>query len=55
MKVEKRIVLTEQEKNMLVHLRDGFEYLLTDEDDFNGREEVDALYEALYSFCEEYL
>lgn len=53
MKVEKRIVLTEQEKNMLVHLRDEFEYLLTDEDDFNGRTETDGLYVALCNFCDE--
>ena len=55
MKVEKTLVLTNEEKNMLVYLRDEFEYLLKDEDDFSGREEADALYEALYSFCEECL
>lgn len=55
MKVERKIVLTEQEKNLLIYLRDKFEYLLKDEDDFSGREEADALYEALYAFCEECL
>lgn len=55
MKVERKIVLTEREKAMLTCLRDEFEYLLQDEDDFNGREEADALYEALYNFCNECL
>lgn len=55
MKVERKIVLTEREKTMLTCLRDEFEYLLQDEDDFVGRVEVDALYEALYAFCEECL
>lgn len=55
MKVERRIVLTEQEKNMLVYLRDKFEYLLKDEDDFDGREEADILCDALYAFCEQCL
>lgn len=55
MKVERKIVLTEREKAMLTCLRDEFEYLLLDEDDFTGREEADALYEALCSFCNECL
>lgn len=55
MKIERKIVLTEQEKNMLVYLRDKFEYLLKDEDDFSGREDADVLYDALWNFCTEFL
>ena len=55
MKVERKIVLTEREIAMLTCLRDEFEYLLKDEDDFTGRVNADALYEALCDFCEECL
>lgn len=55
MRVEKTLVLTNEEKTMLVCLRDRLEYLLQDEDDFVGREEADTLYEALWNFCNEIL
>ena len=53
MKVERKIVLTEEEKNMLVYLREKFDYLLRDEDDFDGREEADILCDALWNFCQQ--
>lgn len=55
MKVEKRLVLTHEEKNMFKYLRDKLDYLLKDEDEFVGREEADTLYEALWNFCNENL
>lgn len=55
MKVEKRIVFTEEEKIALTSLRDKLEYLLEEEEDFIGREDAGELYEALYNFCSQVL
>ena len=55
MKVERKLVLTNEEKTMLISLRDRLEYLLKDEDDFSGREDADVLYDTLWNFCAEFL
>jgi hypothetical protein len=55
MKVERKLVLTNEEKTMLICLRDRLEYLLKDEDDFDSREDADTLYDALWKFCEDLL
>lgn len=55
MKVERKLVLTNEEKTMLISLRDKLDYLLKDEDDFSGREDADVLFYALWNFCTEFL
>ena len=55
MKVERKLVLTNEEKTMLICLRDRLEYLLKDEDNFDGREDAVILYDALWNFCDNLL
>lgn len=48
--VEKRLIMSNEDAEIIYKLRDDLEILLLNEDEFIGREEAEDLYNALYRF-----
>lgn len=48
--VEKRLIMSNEDVEIIYKLRDDLEILLLNEDEFIGREEAEDLYNALYRF-----